>query len=50
MNIADFSKTWQPFIHRSRMTAGQIQELQEAGTSPQGILDLAYEGVTGMPR
>ena len=50
MNAADFSKTWQWFIHRRRMTAGQIQELQEAGMSPEEVFDLAYEEVTGMPR
>jgi len=50
MNIADFSKTWQWFVHRRRMTAGQVKELQEAGMSPQEVFDLAYEEATGMPR
>jgi len=50
MSIADFSKTWQWFIHQRRMTAGQVKELEEAGMSPQEILDLVYEEVTRMPR
>ena len=50
MSIADFSKTWQWFVHHRRMTAGRVKELQEAGMSPQETFDLIYEEVTGMPR
>jgi hypothetical protein len=32
------------------MTAGQVKELQEAGMSPQEILGLVYEEVTGVLR
>jgi hypothetical protein len=31
MSIADFSKTWQWFVHRRRMSAEQVKELQDAG-------------------
>jgi hypothetical protein len=50
MNLPDFSKTWQWFIHRRRMTAGQVKELLKASMSPQEIFDLVYEEITGMPR
>jgi len=50
MSIADFSKTWQWFVHRRRMTVGQVKELQEADMSPQEIFDIVYQEVTGMPR
>jgi len=32
------------------MTARQVKELEEAGASPQQILDLAYEEVTAAAR
>ena len=47
VSVADFSKRWQWFVHRRRMTAGQVEELHGAGMSPQEILDLIYEEVTG---
>jgi hypothetical protein len=50
MSVADFSKRWQWFVHRRRMTVGQVKELEKEGMSRQEILDLAHEEVTGMPR
>jgi len=49
MSIADFSKTWQWFVHRRRMTDGQVKELQVAGTSPEEIFNLAYVEAIGVP-
>jgi len=50
VSLTEPSKVWQWFLHRRLMTAKEVEELGKAGRSPQEILELVYEGVTGKSR